>query len=70
MWSAYRWAISQRIPEGNIFVRIEREGIRRPTRDGLFLVMNLFPHQRRAMPNSHALRAREVGISSRIFTIG
>ncbi len=29
MWSAYRWAISQRIPEGNIFVRIEREGIRR-----------------------------------------
>jgi len=29
MWSAYRWAISQRIPEGNIFVRIEREAIRR-----------------------------------------
>ena len=29
MWSAYRWAISQRIPEGNIFVRIEREGLRR-----------------------------------------
>jgi len=29
MWSAYRWAVSQRIPEGNIFVRIEREGIRR-----------------------------------------
>jgi hypothetical protein len=29
MWSAYRWSVSQRIPEGNIFVRIEREGIRR-----------------------------------------
>jgi len=29
MWSAYRWAVRQRIPEGNIFVRIEREGIRR-----------------------------------------
>lgn len=29
MWSAYRWAVGQRIPEGNIFVRIEREGIRR-----------------------------------------
>lgn len=29
MWSAYRWGISQRIPEGNIFVRIERDGIRR-----------------------------------------
>ena len=29
MWSAYRWSIGQRIPEGNIFVRIQREGIRR-----------------------------------------
>jgi hypothetical protein len=29
MWSAYRWAVNQRIPEGNIFVRIEREGLRR-----------------------------------------
>jgi len=29
MWSAYRWAIDQRVPEGNIFVRIEREGVRR-----------------------------------------
>lgn len=29
MWSAYRWAVSQRIPEGNIFVRLQREGIRR-----------------------------------------
>jgi len=29
MWSAYRWAVSQRIPEGNIFVRLEHEGIRR-----------------------------------------
>ena len=29
MWSAYRWAISQRIPEGNIFNRIEHEGIQR-----------------------------------------
>ena len=29
MWSAYRWAVGQRIPEGNIFVRLEREGIRR-----------------------------------------
>jgi len=33
MWSAYRWAVSQRIPEGNIFVRIEREGIRRQTEE-------------------------------------
>jgi hypothetical protein len=29
MWSAYRWAIAQRIPEGNIFNRIERDGIKR-----------------------------------------
>jgi len=29
MWSAYRWAIRQREPEGNIFARIEHEGIRR-----------------------------------------
>ena len=29
MWSAYRWAISQGIPEGNIFNRIEHEGIKR-----------------------------------------
>jgi hypothetical protein len=29
MWSAYRWSVGQRIPEGNIFVRIEHEGIRR-----------------------------------------
>jgi len=29
MWSAFRWAINQRIPEGNVFVRIEREGLRR-----------------------------------------
>jgi hypothetical protein len=27
MWSAYRWGINQRVPEGNIFVRQEREGI-------------------------------------------
>jgi len=29
MVSAYRWAISQRIPEGNIFNKIEHEGIKR-----------------------------------------
>ena len=29
MVSAYRWGISQRMPEGNIFVKQEREGIRR-----------------------------------------
>src|ERR1700686_2773983 len=29
MWSAYRWAIAQRPTDGNIFDRIEREGIRR-----------------------------------------
>jgi hypothetical protein len=29
MWSAYRWAIAQRIPEGNIFSKIEREGVKR-----------------------------------------
>jgi hypothetical protein len=29
MYSAYRWAIAQRIPEGNIFVRIEHQGIKR-----------------------------------------
>lgn len=29
MWSAYRWAIGQRIPEGNIFNKIEHEGIKR-----------------------------------------
>ena len=29
MYSAYRWAIAQRIPEGNIFVRIEQQGIKR-----------------------------------------
>ncbi|HTS38064.1 MAG TPA: hypothetical protein VMH04_20480 [Candidatus Solibacter sp.] len=29
MYSAYRWGISQRMPEGNIFVKQEREGIRR-----------------------------------------
>jgi hypothetical protein len=29
LWFAYRWAVNQRIPEGNIFVRIEREGLRR-----------------------------------------
>lgn len=29
MWSAYRWSASQRIPEGNIFNRIEHEGIKR-----------------------------------------
>jgi hypothetical protein len=28
-WTAYRWSISQRLPEGNIFNRIEHEGIRR-----------------------------------------
>jgi hypothetical protein len=33
MWSAYRWGISQRIPEGNIFVHMEREGIRRQARE-------------------------------------
>ena len=29
MWSAYRWGASLRTPGGNIFVRLEREGIRR-----------------------------------------
>lgn len=29
MWSAYWWGIHQRPPDGNIFVHIEREGIRR-----------------------------------------
>src|ERR1700757_5209184 len=29
MWSAYRWGDSLRVPGGNIFVRLEREGIRR-----------------------------------------
>jgi hypothetical protein len=29
IWSAYRWGIGQRIPEGNIFNKIEREGIKR-----------------------------------------
>ena len=29
MWSAYRWAIAQRPTDGNIFARLEREGIRR-----------------------------------------
>jgi hypothetical protein len=29
MWSAYHWSAGQKIPEGNIFVRIEREGVRR-----------------------------------------
>jgi hypothetical protein len=29
MWSAYRWSAGQGIPEGNLFVRIERAGIRR-----------------------------------------
>jgi len=29
MWSAYRWAIHQWIPEGNLFVKMERDGIRR-----------------------------------------
>ena len=29
MWSAYRWGIGQRIPEGNIFNKIEHEGIKR-----------------------------------------
>jgi hypothetical protein len=29
MVSAYRWAVSQRIPEGNIFNKIEHEGIKR-----------------------------------------
>lgn len=29
MWSAYRWGIGQRIPEGNIFTKIEHEGIKR-----------------------------------------
>jgi hypothetical protein len=29
MWSAYRWAIAQRPTDGNIFDRIEREGVRR-----------------------------------------
>jgi len=28
-WSAYRWSVTQRLPEGNIFNRIEHEGIRR-----------------------------------------
>lgn len=29
LFSAYRWGAEQRIPEGNIFVRLQREGIRR-----------------------------------------
>jgi hypothetical protein len=29
MVSAYRWAVSQRLPEGSIFNKIERDGIRR-----------------------------------------
>ena len=29
MWSAYRWAISQGVPEGNIFTKIERDGVKR-----------------------------------------
>lgn len=29
MWSAYRWGIAQRIPEGNIFNKIEHEGIKK-----------------------------------------
>src|ERR1700735_4420012 len=29
MYSAYRWAIAQRIPEGNIFFRIEQQEIKR-----------------------------------------
>jgi hypothetical protein len=29
MWSAYRWGIGQRLPEGNIFNKIEHEGIKR-----------------------------------------
>jgi hypothetical protein len=29
MWSGYRWATHQGLPEGNIFVKIEREGGRR-----------------------------------------
>ena len=29
MWSSYRWGIAQRIPEGNIFSQIEREGVKR-----------------------------------------
>jgi hypothetical protein len=29
MWSAYRWGIAQRLPEVNIFSRIEHDGIKR-----------------------------------------
>jgi len=29
MWSAYRWSIGQRLPEGNIFTKLEREAIKR-----------------------------------------
>ena len=29
MWSAYHWATHQGVPEGNLFVKIEREGVRR-----------------------------------------
>jgi hypothetical protein len=29
MWSAYRWAINQWLPDGNIFQRLEREAVRR-----------------------------------------
>ena len=29
MWSAYRWGISQRLPEGNIFIHLQREGLKR-----------------------------------------
>lgn len=31
IWSAFRWSVSQRLPDGNIFVHIERERVRKET---------------------------------------